>query len=193
LLETCSRSLLMHHFTLYFASTKAISLVRSEFTDGNGTKLESVRGKTSGAFGTAGTFQWTQAVIALCCLIIKTKYLHVASKTTDAFIAGYKDSFASSLDYAISKQPHWLCDMFGGKGSDNPIIRRLFKRTNPERKRAGPVYVKVNNNILSPEHIMIYVDDKLVQSAKQYLEILEQLDPKAVSEDPVLSAAIHAS
>jgi hypothetical protein len=183
----------MHHLSLYFASTKSLSLIRTEFSDPSGQKRESVRGKTSGVFGAAGTFQWTQAVVALCCLVLKTKYVYVKNKSNDAFIAGYKDSLASSLDYAISKQPHWLCDMFGSDGSGKATARRLFKRTNPERKRAGPVYVKVNSNILGPDYISIYLDDKLIQSDKHYFDMLEKLDPHASSEDPMLSALSSAS
>lgn len=115
-----------------------------------------VRGKTSGPCRTAGSFQWTSAVKALSLLVVKT-----ALSPDNALVKGDGHSLAASLDYAISKQPMWLSEMFGWDPKGVSLARRLILRTNPERKRPGPVTLGINQKYLLPNAISIYVDGKL--------------------------------
>lgn len=133
-----------------------------------------VRGKTSGPCRQAGSFQWTAAVKALSLLIVKT-----ALSPDNALVKGDDHSLAASLDYAISKQPMWLTEMFGSDSNGVSLSRRLILRTNPERKRPGPVTLGINQLYLSPGAISIHVDGKLCcgqQLAGLYNE-LEGLEP----------------
>lgn len=68
---------------------------------------------------------------------------------------------AASLDLAISKQPTWLKDMFGCDQDGLTLARRMILRTNPERKRPGPVSLGLNSNYLDAKNIAIIIDDKI--------------------------------
>jgi hypothetical protein len=66
--------------------------------------------------------------------------------------------WALSLDFALSKKPRWLLDMFGVDQSGTPILKRLFIRMNPEKKRPGPAWVSMNPAFLDPGNISIFLD-----------------------------------
>jgi hypothetical protein len=70
-------------------------------------------------------------------------------------LAGARGSSIASLDYAISKQPCWLTDMFGTDSFGISLVRRLILRTNPERKRPGPVFLSLNTRYLDPSMIEV--------------------------------------
>jgi len=144
----------MRNLTLNFELGE---LTEVQFQDGvHGNFRRSVRGKTGGPFRTAGSFQWTSAVKALALLLIKTK-----SAPMEALLRGDANSLAASLDYAISKQPVWLTDMFGCDQQGISFARRLILRTNPERKRPGPVTLGINQMYISADSITVYVNGKL--------------------------------
>ena len=109
-----------------------------------------MRGKTGGIDRSAGSFQWTSAVKALCLLSIRTKL-------GQRCVSGETGSLASALDYALGKPPLWLTDIFGVGREGTPISSRLFLRTNPERKRPGPVSISFNPSHLTAEEIQISV------------------------------------
>lgn len=56
--------------------------------------------------------------------------------------------------------------MFGRDKGGHAFAKRLFNRTNAERKRAGPVVVAFNEHILSPENISIVLDGKMVRDCR---------------------------
>ena len=116
----------------------------------------SIRGKTGGAFRSAGSFQWTSAVKALSLLLTQT-----AANPQTANIQGLAGSLAASLDYALSKQPVWVAEMFGCDQQGISFARRMILRTNPERKRPGPVVLAVNQVYLPSIAIEVFVDGKL--------------------------------
>lgn len=119
--------------------------------------LLAVRGRAPGAFGAQGTFQWTSAVHALALFFIgcrKTSSDRVA-------LAGVAGSPAASLDYALSKEPAWLAEMFGTDSSGAVLARRMIRRTNSNRKRPGPVVLWLNETFLQPENIELIVDGEL--------------------------------
>jgi hypothetical protein len=136
---------------------------------------QTVRGKTSGAMRCVGSFQWTSAVKALSVLIVKA-----AMRPESAVLQGCSGSLAASLDYALSKQPAWLSEMFGCDANGISFARRLVLRTNPERKRPGPVVLAVNDMYLSAASIEVHADGVLA-STPQLAHLVSQLsdEPKA--------------
>ena len=140
----------MRNISLFFELGELIEVT---FGDNQGTQRVSVRGKTGGPFRTAGSFQWTSAVKALALLLAKTRL-----NPAEALLRGENASLAASLDYAISKQPAWLTEMFGCDQHGISLARRLVLRTNPERKRPGPVTLGVNQLFLNAANINIFVE-----------------------------------
>ena len=144
----------MRNLKLYFESGQLIQVIFKESSSGEARR--SIRGKTGGAFRTAGSFQWTSAVKALGVLLVQTAF----NPQTDS-IQGQVGSLAASLDYALSKQPIWISEMFGCDQQGISYARRLFLRTNPERKRPGPVVLGVNHVYLPPSAIEVYIEGAL--------------------------------
>ena len=126
-----------------------------------------VRGKTAGANGGTGTFQWTPGVKALCvlCMRVVSKRLR-GDAVTGPLITGDKGSVAASLDYALDKEPQWICEMFGLDKQGRNLLRRLLLRTNPGRKRSGPVSLALNADALDTGAIKIFVDSSPIQDPK---------------------------
>jgi hypothetical protein len=140
----------MRNISLFFELGELIEVT---FGDNQGNQRISVRGKTGGPFRAAGSFQWTSAVKALALLLAKTRL-----NPTAALLRGENASLAASLDYAISKQPSWLTEMFGCDQQGISFARRLILRTNPERKRPGPVTLGINQLFLKADQINIFVE-----------------------------------
>ena len=133
---------------LLFVGDDDPSLFQTDFSYGS-MRCSAVRGKTSGAFAGQGSFHWSIAVRALSVLAIKT-YMVSRGFGDDALLVGGKGSLAASLDYAISKETHWLVDVFGLSDGLVPNFRRVFKRTNSGRKRSGPVAVSLSKSFMEP-------------------------------------------
>jgi hypothetical protein len=99
-------------------------------------------------------FTWSGAVKGFVALLL------LQSKTSGvATLAGERGSLAAALDSAISKQPMWLCDLFGTEANGDARAKRILLRENPERKRPGPVRISFHSKFLTPEDISIFVDD----------------------------------
>jgi hypothetical protein len=133
--------------------------------------LRTVRGKFCYIVPAGGSFQWTRAVKALTVLLLRT-----AIHGNSAIIRGETGSLAASLDYALSKEPTWLSEMFGADSQGRAFARRLFYRTNPERKRSGPVIINVNPAIVAAPQIQIYVDGKKMTPSTNLETILKQFE-----------------
>jgi hypothetical protein len=161
----------MRNITLYFEQGE---LTEVNFGDGSATNRISVRGKTSGPLRSAGSFQWTSAVKALALLLLKT-----CASPAEGLIRGDGNSLAASLDYAISKQPVWLTEMFGCDQQGISLARRLILRTNPERKRPGPVTLGINQLFMSASAIRIFVNgsQKTGEELVNLIDQLERLSP----------------
>lgn len=144
----------MRSLKMYFECGQLTEVLFQENV--NGEPRRTIRGKTGGAFRYAGSFQWTSAVKALSLLIAKA-----AMNPQCSTIQGLGGSLASSLDYALSKQPVWLAEMFGCDQQGISFARRLILRTNPERKRPGPVVLGVNHVYMPAAAIEVYVDGQL--------------------------------
>ena len=131
---------------LHFVGDEDPSLFQTEYIIG-GRRIHAVRGKTSGAFTGQGSFHWSIAVRALSVLAIQTS-MAALGHSCDPILVGERGSYAASLDYAISKETHWLIDVFGVSEGEIPNFRRVFKRTNSGRKRSGPVAVSFSKSFL---------------------------------------------
>ena len=138
-------------------------------------ECRTIRGKTSGAYRHWGTFQWTKAVKAVCLLAVRTALCyrrHNGKDNVYPVLLGQKTSLAASLDYAITKRPSWMLDMFGVDKKGKPIVQRLFYRNNSNQKRYGPVTVAFNTVILPPESFSIIVNGQQIND----IEGLVRLD-----------------
>lgn len=124
-----------------------------------------VRGKANGAFEGAGTFQWTSAVKAVALLAVSTVLTRYedSEKNSAAILSGGTGSLAASLDYAISKRPGWLVDTFGYDNSGGSFASTLFRRSNPERKRPGPVTIAFDSRLLAADDIEILIAGVVVR------------------------------
>src|SRR5690348_17113655 len=102
-------------------------------------QIVSVRGKSEGAYSKRHSFQWTPAVRALCVLLVRTKVFSIENSNAGvpALQTNARGSI-SALDYAIGRHAAWIADMFGVDQHGHLIAQRIFKRSNPERKRPGP-------------------------------------------------------
>ncbi len=143
----------MDVFKLHFVGQEEPSLFQTEFVLGS-TRCSAVRGKTGGAFAGHGSFHWSIAVRALAVLAIKTS-LAARGSPCEPLLVGEKGSLAASLDYAISKETHWLVDVFGVSDGRNPNFKKVFKRTNSGRKRIGPVAISLSRQLMQPGAIVI--------------------------------------
>ncbi len=156
----------MAQLTPYFTPNSGeIQLEKTVFRSFSGFEFICVRGKTSGAYQCSGSFQWTPAVKAVCVLFLQA--LSRSFGTVDniaPMISGRRGSLATSLDYAIDKEPQWLCDMFGLDESGKTNLRRLVFRSNSGSKRPGPVSLSLNKSALPAKNITVLVDSTLVHN-----------------------------
>lgn len=149
-----------------------------------GVDARCVRGKSaSGVFSGYGTFQWTSGVQALSILAIETALdaYNDLQYATGATLCGEKGSLASSLDYAISRQPRWIQEMFGDAAIGledvriEPRNRRLFSRTNPEGRWGGNMFVSFDPRSLPGECITIFVNDIQLKTPKDLFLLRSEL------------------
>jgi hypothetical protein len=169
--------------TLYFEGSSRLELVRSEFKAEDSQKtLASIRGKTSGAFTQCGSFQWTSAVRAVCAVAIRFALSELNEKV-DYCLMGGKGTLAASLDYAISKGPSWIAEMFGSASAGTPYAKRLFRITNPNRKRPGPVAVALNRQRLTGESLAIYWDGRKVETQEQLYSMLIAIEEQGLPRE----------
>lgn len=165
----------MRSLKLHFESGQLTEVLFHE--NANSEPRRTIRGKTGGAFRYAGSFQWTSAVKALSLLLAKA-----AMNPQSSTIQGLGGSLAASLDYALSKQPIWIAEMFGCDQQTISFARRLVLRTNPERKRPGPVVLAVNHVYMPAGSIEIFVDGRLC-SAVQLAQLVASLSDTPVAAD----------
>lgn len=158
-------------------STPRISLHKAVFTHPLlATPAISVRGNTGEIHGTCGSFHWSQGVRALCLLLLSAS--RAGASGEQASLSGYAGSVASSLDYALGKQPNWLLDMFGVDQRGTALARRLIRRSNPERRRPGPVTLTLNSHFLSSEKIVAYLGTQQLQGPAELTAALQAIDPE---------------
>lgn len=180
-----AKSFSMDLFKLHFVGHEEPSLFQTEFVCGS-TRCSAVRGKTSGAFAGDGSFHWSIAVRALAVLAIKTS-MAARGSACEPILVGEKGSLAASLDYAISKETHWLVDVFGLSDGRAPNFKRVFKRTNSGRKRIGPVAISLSRQLMQPGAIIIRLNSIDVVSVSELEVLLSRVGSVEECGSPVRS------
>ena len=140
-------------------------------------ELVTIRGAT--APHSFGNFRWSSGVRALALLLVKQSVVleqrrnGTEDPSVPAAIEGGDHSPAASLDYAISKQPLWLQDMFGVSPQGLQLARVLFRRINPDRKRPGPVIIFISNKEFD---VSVEVDGRGIRDANELRLLQERLE-----------------
>lgn len=130
-----------------------------------------------------GNFRWSSGVRAVALLLVKQAVVLDRRRNGNdapfdpAAIEGHEHSVAASLDYALSKQPLWLQDMFGVSAQGVQISRLLFRRVNPDRKRPGPVIIFISNKDFD---VVIEVDGRKVHDSIELQQLQERLEAQGV-------------
>ena len=161
---------------LWFAKSEdGLELERTLCLDGSGTEFIAVRGKSAGAYKNAGNFQWTPGVKALSIVFLRALSVTLRKDVSLCpLLEGARGSLASSLDYALSKQPEWLFDMFGRDSEGNALLRKLLFRSNSSLRRAGNVGISLNEQVLDPQNIKVYIGNRILTDPEE-LEALADI------------------
>ena len=170
----------MFKMKLTFCSGHTTELLRVDCLNNGSGPLTSVRGKTHGAYRAVGSFQWSSAVRGMACVFLSAKLLDDLAPG-EPMLTGEAKSLAASLDYALTKQPTWILDMFGVSLSGRTHARRLFRVTNSHRKRGGPVALSLNLYVCPPQCIEIVLDGQSVHSPeilRSMLQSIKNYSPK---------------
>jgi len=151
-------------FTLWFASKPRLELIKTSFrSPAVSEEVCAIRGKTPRAHCATVTFQWTAGVQAFTVFFLRAAALGWRGvKTQGPIIEGEQYSIASSIDHALYKENAWL-DLFGGDIRGDALSKRIIIRTNPGRRRPGPVTISLNERVLPKTAISIVLDGKQVQ------------------------------
>jgi hypothetical protein len=130
----------------------------------------SIRGKTACGRFADGTFQWTSALKGLALLFLK----HAAGRER-FMLTGGAGSPACSVDFAISKQPRWVEEVFGTDKQGISLVRRIIVRKNSNRKRPGPVSIGLSSSPLSRVSISVSVNGRLMEDKEELNNLAEML------------------
>ena len=159
----------------FFYAKNGYHLIETRFTSSDGQTHQCIRGKSAGAVRGVGSFHWSSGVRGATALALR----HLLSQETSDIaehIAGIQRSPAASLDYALTKRPIWLSDMFGLTQEGEVFARKLFLVTNPNRKRAGPVLIRINSFALAPSDIRVFLERHRVTDTPLLLDILGNME-----------------
>jgi len=140
-------------------------------------ELVTVRGSGLVLPPPVGNFRWSQGVQALTAFFLRA----ASSDTSKASryepkLIGRAGTPAASMDYAISKSVNWLHDMFGTDSRGRSYIRRIVRRANADRKMPGPVELYLNDKVLPPAAIRVYLDDVRLTDWNELREMAERVE-----------------
>lgn len=161
--------------TLHFTSTDSTAELSKIQFDYSGTVRTSYRGKASLGLVDGGSFQWTNAVRAFAELVVGSWSSPDQSPEEPFVLSGEAGSSAASLDYAVSKPPLWMRELFGSDEPDGIRVQRVFRRENTERKLPGPVKIMLSKNLLSQDSLKIFINGNEVQTDHEINGLLDQL------------------
>jgi len=133
-----------------------------------------VRGRNLMSRGDCYPFTWSLAVQAMSYLLLKT-----LAQGPDTVLCSTNYPFTRSLDFALSKKPLWLQDLFGLDSEGRSNALRFFRRYNPEGKRPGPILIGVNGSMLARESIRILVGGKECKSKVEVDKLAECIATRA--------------
>ena len=125
------------------------------------------------------TIQWSSAVKALCILLLR----NLGSTDLNFSLCGARGSAASSLDFALGKEPEWMKDLFGTDSTGKSLALRLFLRLNPEGKKSGPFIVRVNDAALPKQNIAIIVNKKQIKEPSCLRNYAMKIENESWSSD----------
>ena len=147
-------------FTVWLVSKPRLELIKTSFRSPSvPDEVCAVRGKTPRAHSASVTFQWTAAVQAFTVFILRAAALaQRGASVHEPVVEGGQYSIASSIDYALYKENAWL-DLFGGDIRGDALSKRIIVRTNPGRRRPGPVTISLNERMLPKSAISVVIDD----------------------------------
>lgn len=166
----------MDEVRLYFTSGRALRLSRIECISRTARHVAVADGAEARP-REIGVFRWSRGVKVVSILFVRLA-LTTRDARVEARLEGGRGSMAAALDGAISQEPEWLIDMFGLLNRRTPLCRRLFVRSNPGRKRCGPVAVSFSRR-LKAENIRIFLNDTPVLNQSVLERILTQLTEQA--------------
>jgi hypothetical protein len=180
---------------LYFAEDPhgltAPSLAETSFSiSSDGPSFRCSRGRGAGPRQSWGSFQWSHAVRAFAALSLRHHLAGMPGMShVVPYIEGEAGSAAASLDYAISKEPQWMCDMFGLSPVGKMSTKSIFLRTNPNRKLPGAVLVGLNSQSLAPAAVRIFLDHRIVDDGSELISLLAALER---SDEPFVQPGLLA-
>ncbi len=169
------------YLKLYFLDGEGPELDQTEFFHpAYGEKLVARRGRGKDP-GDSRPFAWGPGTRAVSLLALRHKNRVIGSEEPfhAGVLCGGKGSLAASLDYAISKEPNWIVDMFGLSEPGRSIAKSVFVRVNPERKRPGPVIVRIDSDEVNPENVEIFRNGTRVVAPEELREMAEQIEKAA--------------
>ena len=128
-------------------------------------------------------FPWSAAVRGLAILLLRSIIPSTKQEFSgglicfggESYLQGLGKSAAASLDYALSKNPRWLLEMFGRDSMGKPLCRLLTNRINSARRRAGPVLIGLNPDFIPAANIEVYLDSKPVRRRTVIEKILQDI------------------
>ena len=162
----------MDEVRLYFTTGRVLRLFRIECIAGSARHVAVVSGSRAGGDG-VGVFRWSRGVKVVSILFVRLALATVDS-SIEPRIEGGRGSLAASLDGVLSQEPMWLVEMFGVVNKTNPRCRRFFVRSNPGRKRCGPVAVSISHRVRS-EHVRIFLNNTPASDKLSLERILKHL------------------
>jgi len=138
------------------------------------------RGRSSSAVRGTCPLPWSAAVRAFVRLAITValQRFNERGPADDPFafgLIGEKGSLCRSLDYAISKKPDWIMDLFGYDSEGDSYVGRFFWRDNPEGKREGPTKVTLNTKMIAPEMISVRLHGDTIVDRERLVAVLAAL------------------
>ncbi len=155
---------------LWFSGATAPELYRLQIqTSPLAECREFVRGQTGGGAG-VGSFPWTSGSHALALLFVQAAYR--GSNPIEAHLAGGQGSPASALDFALSKRPDWLRELFGLASCGRLTLLRQLEIRNSNRKRPGPIEIWVKPGT----HIEIFLDGSLLTTSAEVRKLAASLE-----------------
>lgn len=152
-------------------------LYSTKLVDSSGRGFVSIRGKGNGALQGAGSFQWSTAVKALTLLMVRAAQVCSKGESLGSVVLiGGQGSLAKSLDYALTKQPGWILDMFGVDSTGNSNLKRVLRRSNSEQKMPGPVIVGLNIHGIEETALRVCHEGQQLSSQVDLDALLSELE-----------------
>ncbi len=166
---------------LIFSVGRGVALWRTEFSHPNYAPRvrRSERGREDGPHDGARSFQWTAAVKVLAAYVLRyAAWGRRGRAGLCPILEGERGTPAATLNYALSKQPGWLCGMFGADDQGSAFLPDILKRINPDLKLGEGVPVKLwlDPGTLPPEQVEIVRMNRQVEDPQEMEDMAEAIE-----------------